>query len=39
MIANVIKYGKLNTGINMGQIVNDPTVATNMLWSTLKIVP
>ena len=29
-IANVIKYGKLNTGMNMGQITNDPLVATNV---------
>ena len=39
MIANVMKYGKLNTGPNMGLYVNDPNVVTNILWSTLKIVP
>ena len=39
MIANVMKYGKLNSGINMGQYVYDPNVVTNMMWSTLKIVP
>ena len=39
MIANVMKYGKLKSGINMGQMVNDPGVVTNMLWSTLKIMP
>ena len=38
-IANVMKYGRLNTGINMGTLVSDPTVVTNMLWSTLKIIP
>ena len=39
MIANVMKYGKLNTGFNMGQTVSDPGVVTNMLWTTLKIMP
>ena len=39
MIANVMKYGKLNSSINMGGIVNDPSVVTNMEWSTLKIMP
>ena len=34
-----MKYGKLNTGMNMGQIVYDPDVVTNMLWTTLKIMP
>ncbi len=39
MIANVMKYGRLNTGINMGQIVNDPSVVTNMTWTKLIIKP
>jgi len=39
MVANVMKYGKLNSGIHMGQMVNDPGVVTNMLWTTLKIMP
>ena len=39
MIANVMKFGKLNSGINMGQMVNDPSVVTNMLWTTLEILP
>ena len=39
MIANVMTYGRLNTGICMGQMVNDPDVVTNMLWTTLKIMP
>ena len=37
MIANVMKYGKLNSGMNMGQMVYDPNVVTNMLWTTLEI--
>ena len=39
MIANVMKFGKLTSGINMGQVVNDSEVVTNILWTTLKIVP
>ena len=39
MIANVMKYGRLNSGKNMGQMCNDSGVVTNMLWTTLKIMP
>ena len=39
MIANVMKYGRLNSGMNMGLIVNDTSVVTNVIWTTLKIFP
>jgi len=34
-----MKHGKLNSGMNMGQMVNDSRVVTNILWTTLKIMP
>ena len=39
-IANVMKFGRLNTGPQMGGLVSgNPEVATNVLWTTLKILP
>lgn len=38
-IANVLKYGKLNTGPNMGSISQISPSATNKLWTTLIIKP
>lgn len=37
-IANVMKYGKLKTGCNMGLYIDDADVYTKAMWTTLKIV-
>ena len=38
-IANVMKYGKLNSGPNMGVLSKISPSATNKIWTTLTIKP
>ena len=39
LIANVMKYGRICSGVNMGGIVSDPAILVGVTWSTLKILP